>query len=40
VLRDWAQENGIDGDEFFRVATEPPVGAVVVEEVRPGKGGG
>jgi hypothetical protein len=39
VLRDWAKENGIDGDEFFRVATEPPVGAVVVEEVRPGKGG-
>jgi hypothetical protein len=40
VLRDWAKENGIDGDEFFRVAREPPVGAVVVEEVRPGKEGG
>jgi hypothetical protein len=40
VLRDWAKENGIDGDEFFRVAREPPVGAVVVEEIRPRKEGG
>jgi hypothetical protein len=37
VLREWAVENGIDGDEFFRTATEPPEGAVVVKEFRPEK---
>ncbi|KAH7078109.1 hypothetical protein BKA63DRAFT_440560 [Paraphoma chrysanthemicola] len=34
-LRSWTVENAIDGDAFFKAATKPPPGAVIIPEFRP-----